>query len=152
MRDLRGLSNPGGFLEEAGVGWVWESWRRQEGVSQAFLRNLGKVQDGAVGTLASTHGGGLWRSQLRMTSPPCFFLPPSLPGSRPPHRLCLFYPNLVVSACMVSHLGCRVPLFLLLLSIWDECTWRALPGEPHFSSDLVKLPFPHRPAMLLPRR
>lgn len=35
-----------------------ERWRRQEGVSQAFLRNLGKMQDGAVGTLASAHGGG----------------------------------------------------------------------------------------------
>lgn len=78
MRDLRGLSNPGGFLEEAGVGWVWESWRRQEGVSQAFLHNLGKVQDGAVGTLASTHGGGLWHSQLRMTSPPLL-----LPAAQP---------------------------------------------------------------------
>lgn len=133
MRDLRGLSNPGGFLEEAGVGWVWESWRRQEGVSQAFPRNLGKAQDGAVGTLASTHGGGLWRSQLRMTSPPASSCRPAFQG-----------PGLPT--------GCRVPLFLLLPSIWDECTWRALPGEPHFSSDLVKLPFPHRPAMLLPRR
>lgn len=39
--------------------WVWERWGRQEGVSQAFLHNLGKVQDGGVGTLASAHGGGL---------------------------------------------------------------------------------------------
>lgn len=40
---------------------MWDGWGKVEKagrVSQAFLRNLGKVQDGAVGTLASAHGGG----------------------------------------------------------------------------------------------
>ena len=87
-----------------------------------------------------------------MSSHPVSCLPSSLPGFRPPHQLCLFYPDLVVLASMVSPIG---TLCAPLSPPPERMGWislEGLPSEPCFSSDLMKPPLPYRPVMLPPHR